>query len=393
MFAGGGCWVDPRLWAVAAAACAVSLGLLQHHGLLALAPLLVPAEVAVLCAVQATLARAPRVACWTLPIAWLAAGLALWLFRARYPEWNAQVDRDEALDLAVRELLAGRPPYRVVTQLGNPVSPLPGSLLLALPFVLLGSSAYQNLGWGALVLWILARRAGASAALLGLVACFASLAFAQEWLFGGDLITVALASAGAIAAVGAAAEQPRLRAWAGLALGVALLSRPNLAFAFVSLLAWALRTRRARQVLPMLVLAAALAGGLLAAFYLWDPAHFTPLHIVHKLDHGEHGNLAVAVTAAMLLTASALGATRWYRGDERVRLFLELAAVQAVPLVTMVIAQSLDARQLSFAFLKERYGIVPFVWCVAAWLYSLTSQGSSPPPGSRAPRRSDLRTS
>lgn len=394
MFAGGGRWTDPRRWGVAAAGCAVSLGLLQHHGLLALAPVLVVANVAVLAVVEVALARWPRHAAGMLGVGWLLAGLALWLFRAHYPEWNARVDRDEALDLAVRELLAGRPPYRAVTPLGNPVSPLPGSLSLAVPFVLLGSSAYQNWGWGALALWCAARRWGATATLLALLASFASPAFAQEWLFGGDLITVALASAGAVACIVVAVERPALRKWASVALGIALLTRPNVAFVFVSLAAWAVRTRRTREVLPMLALAAALAGALLAAFYLWDPAHFSPLHIARKFEHGQYGNLTVALTVAMLLAACALGAARWFRGEEHVRLFLELALVQTVPLVMMVIAQSIDARQLSFAFLKERYGVVPFVWGVTAWLCSgadprastLTSPGSSPPPGSRARR-------
>jgi hypothetical protein len=377
MFAGGRerC-ADLRLWGVAAAACSVSLGLLQQHGLLAFAPAITVAHVAVLIGVQATLARSRGSARGTLVVAWLTAGLALWLFRARYPEWNVRVDRDEALDLAVCELLSGRPPYRVVTQLGNPVSPLPGSLVLALPFVLLGSSAYQNWGWGALALWSVARCRGYGAALLALAATFGSLAFTQEWLFGGDLITVALASAGAVAGVVAAVDRPRLRALASVVLGIALLSRPNLAFVFVSLLAWALRTRNARTMLPMLGLAASVAGGLLAAFYLWDPLHFTPFHVVHKLDHGNHRNLASAVSATMLLAAGTLGATRWYRGPERVRLFLELALVQAVPLFVMVIAQSIGAGHVTFSFLKERYGVVPFVWAVVAWLFS--SQSSRP---------------
>jgi hypothetical protein len=264
-----------------------------------------------------------------------------------------------------------------MTQLGNPVSPLPGSLVLALPFVLLGSSAYQNWGWGALALWSVARCCGDGAALLALAATFGSLAFTQEWLFGGDLITVAVASAGAVAGVVAAVDRPRLRSLASVTLGIALLSRPNLVFVFVSLLAWALRTRSARTVLPMLALAGAVAGGLLAAFYLWDPLHFTPFHVVHKLDHGNHRNLAGAVTATMLLAAGTLGAARWYRGPERVRLFLELALVQAVPLFMMVIAQSIGAGHVSFSFLKERYGVVPFVWGVAAWLF-FSSQSSKP---------------
>jgi len=56
-------------------------------------------------------------------------------------------DRDDALNVAVRELLSGRYPYYVKTYLGNPISPLPGAIILSTPFVLLGNSALQNLFW------------------------------------------------------------------------------------------------------------------------------------------------------------------------------------------------------------------------------------------------------
>ena len=59
-------------------------------------------------------------------------------------------DRDEARDLAARELLGGSYHYYPVTYLGALITPLPGAVLLSIPFVLLGTSAYQNLIWGRL---------------------------------------------------------------------------------------------------------------------------------------------------------------------------------------------------------------------------------------------------
>src|SRR5216683_580770 len=54
---------------------------------------------------------------------------------------------DDALNLAVGELLHGRYPYYVQTYLQNAIANFPGAILLAAPFVLLGNSAYQNLFW------------------------------------------------------------------------------------------------------------------------------------------------------------------------------------------------------------------------------------------------------
>jgi len=38
-------------------------------------------------------------------------------------------------------------PYREKTYFGNPISPLPGSVILALPFVLLFGIQFQNIFW------------------------------------------------------------------------------------------------------------------------------------------------------------------------------------------------------------------------------------------------------
>lgn len=47
----------------------------------------------------------------------------------------------------MNRLVRGHYPYHAVTYLGNEITHLPGSLLLALPFVLVWTSALQNLFW------------------------------------------------------------------------------------------------------------------------------------------------------------------------------------------------------------------------------------------------------
>ena len=56
-------------------------------------------------------------------------------------------DQDDALNIAATELIHGRYPYYPKTYLDNPIAPLPGAVFLAVPFVLLGNSAYQNIFW------------------------------------------------------------------------------------------------------------------------------------------------------------------------------------------------------------------------------------------------------
>ncbi len=67
-------------------------------------------------------------------------------------------DRDEALDQATTSLLRGEYPYYQVTYLNNPITPLPGALLLAAPFVALtGSSIGQIPVWLAIFMLVLRR--------------------------------------------------------------------------------------------------------------------------------------------------------------------------------------------------------------------------------------------
>jgi hypothetical protein len=56
-------------------------------------------------------------------------------------------DHDDALNRAVTEMIHGRYPYYPRTYLDGPITKLPGALLLAAPFVLIGTSAYQNIVW------------------------------------------------------------------------------------------------------------------------------------------------------------------------------------------------------------------------------------------------------
>jgi hypothetical protein len=56
-------------------------------------------------------------------------------------------DSDDALVTGVYELAAGRYPYYVKTYLGNPISPLPGALILAAPFVAVGCVALAHVFW------------------------------------------------------------------------------------------------------------------------------------------------------------------------------------------------------------------------------------------------------
>ena len=82
-----------------------------------------------------------------LTIALVAAAYALVYPVANTHAPGAGSDDDDALNVATHALFRGGFPYAVRTYLGNAVHHLPGAFVLASPFVLLGTSALQNLFW------------------------------------------------------------------------------------------------------------------------------------------------------------------------------------------------------------------------------------------------------
>src|SRR5438094_228976 len=86
---------------------------------------------------------------------WLAVftlAFIIVVFLVVYPIANTHVagagsDDDDTLNLGALALISGHSPYSRTTYLGNVLHHLPGAFVLASPFVLLGSSALQNLFW------------------------------------------------------------------------------------------------------------------------------------------------------------------------------------------------------------------------------------------------------
>lgn len=153
-----------------------------------------------------------------------------------YPIANSGVvgggsDSDDALNIAVRALLNHQNPYGLRTYLGAPVTYLPGAFLLAAPFVIISSAAYQNVFWSAvffaavygylkdihravMLLWIL----------LGCLQVWQSL------VTGGELLASGLYVPLAILLMTRSLIDPglsRFRWAAAILLGIAFCSRAN----------------------------------------------------------------------------------------------------------------------------------------------------------------------
>jgi hypothetical protein len=277
---------------------------------------------------------------------WLMAGLLLvmlLLFLAVYPLVNSSVpgqgsDRDDALNMAVRALLNGEHPYRELTYLGNPITPLPGALLLAIPFVLAGNSAYQNLFWLAAFAFTAAARLrtpGVRTWLLG--ALLLCPALWQDFLTGGDLLANALyvfvAAVWMIDCVLRQEPSALAEFGAALFLGLALTSRPYFVLLIPLVFAVIARQRGWSQAAICVGISVATMAVLTLPLYLADPAAFSPLHVAGKLRHfdGVLPHAAYWVPLLSLVTACVAAL-----GVNAANFTLRAALVLSVPLLGAV---------------------------------------------------------
>jgi len=311
---------------------------------------------------------------------WLAGAtlvLLLGVFALVYPLANAGVvgggtDRDEALNIAIQELLRGRYPYYPKTYLNAPISPLPGSLLLAAPFVLLGNSAYQNMFWIAAFYLMVARYMHDPR--VAFLACWTVLGlsplFWQEFVTGGDLLANSLFVCVFTLLTLHVHQTPSTRSWkkvaAALLLGIGLASRLNYLLVVLPIGAWLWRSIGRQAALAYMALTCITAACVTLPFYFYDPAGFSPLHTFRKVDQFGAllpfaGSLIIALSA---LTALLLALYPLHH--DPAAFFRACALPQAVPILAGLIFYLLLQR-LDYTF--PGYGF-SFLWfgLLSGWL-------------------------
>lgn len=307
----------------------------------------------------------------------VAAGIVLIaVFALVYPIANAGVvgggtDRDEALNIAVQELLSRRYPYYPRTYLNAPISPLPGSVFLAVPFVLLGNSAYQNLFWIVVFYLLNARyfRDYRIALLLWSTIFALSPLFWQEFVTGGDLLAnslfVCVFTVLVMQIYQSSVSSSPERTLVAILFGIGLSSRLNyllLVFPVCSLLWQAHGWRFALKYTAVICGTIAIVT---LPFYIYDPVGFSPLHTLRKVDQfGAFvpfaGPLIVIFSG---LTALVLSTRPLH--NRPVAFFRACALPQAVPIVVGLIFYASHGR-LDYTF--PGYGF-SFMWfgALMAW--------------------------
>ena len=297
------------------------------------------------------------------------------VFLVVYPIANAGVigggsDRDDALNIAVQALLNGHYPYYIRTYLGNPISPLPGGIILAMPFVvILGNSAYQNLVWIMVYLLIL-RAYYRHLFLAGAVFILSFLAFPMalnELIAGGDL----LANSIAVLLLVVMADRYFARMPTSVQIAFAVFSgivfswRANfmMIYPLIATIMW----RRADLKSVLLYSSTAFFAFLAVTlpFWVYDLSGFTPLHAYSKL--GSFDALVPGVGSLIPVFSFLLACVLSLHVRSSAALLRSCAIIQLLPVLAGAVFTSISDRHLDLVFILS-YGLLfPLFWITGGY--------------------------
>jgi hypothetical protein len=289
-------------------------------------------------------------------------------------------DGDDALDVAASALLQGQYPYHPRTYLGNPISPLPGSVLLATPFVLLGGSAYQNLFW--LLAFVgtvgAALRSAAQALLLLWAMLLLSPALLHGLAIGSDYIAngifVLLFSWWLVAWASRPGSNAVVTILLAALLGVSLASRAQ--FILLLPLIFAALGRRVgwRLAAGLLAVAVVALVAVTLPFLLYDPAGFTPLGTYREI--GIFDAVLPGAGAMITLATAAAGLALAWQDNGKLAVFLRnCTAVLALPVVCGVVLMSIGLGRIDFRF--AAFGVMFLFFGAAAFWPAVRSEASA----------------
>ena len=330
---------------------------------------------------------------------WLTLATLLFLlftFLAAYPTVNAGVpgvgpgsDQEDALNIGVGELLMGHYPYQAETDAGNPIGPMPGALLLAIPFVLLGNSAYQNLFW--LFMFFLSMKSYLKDGRLALLMLWVMLALSPDVLrnlvTGDDKLANSVYVLLFIMWMVSNIPRPHHSSWIKLSsailLGIALSSRAN--FVLLLPLVFSTLVQRAgwKPATKYTAVTCVSFCAVTAPFYLYDPQGFGPRVTAGKLGQFQPliPSTDIVIPLGIILPLLTAVIALMLSFDSMSRnlpvLFRNCAIVQAFPVLCAVVLDSImiaDGVDLRYF----EYGIFfLFFGAVASWTMLFRGQDDS----------------
>jgi hypothetical protein len=294
-------------------------------------------------------------------------------------------DMDDALIIGVTEILNGRYPYYQRTYLTTTLSPMPGAFILAIPFVVTGLVAFQNIVWlGAWVLTIKKFLGRYSYALLALWTVLAISPSAYQVLVTGsdhisNTLYVLIPMWLIIGALTASTVRPSVALISAILLGVGLSSRSNFMLVTPLFFSVLVQTAGWKPAIKYCAVVAVTFVAVTLPFYLYDPAGFAPLdHSVGRLQPFNQvlPGATVIVPLSTALLTGFLAFTRM--GADCVAFFRNAAIVQIFALYFPSILYAIWKDELSLYMGAAGYGMFTLMFAATSvWIY-LTKRANTP---------------
>lgn len=289
-------------------------------------------------------------------------------------------DADEGLVTLATEMLNGNYPYYARTYLGNLITPLPGAILLAIPFVVLGIFPIHNVFWLA-VFYLAARRfVGGSAMALGLTWLLLVFSPTVLWNFatGADYAANTIYVLVFMWLLITGVAQPAAKVWRwvlpAILLGIGLSSRLNFAMLLPILFAVLIQLGGLRKAIVSGAIAGTVFLLITLPFWIYDPAGFAPFQThASKLDMIE-GFLPYAglLLPASMFILSAVLAFRQYR-PHLALFFRNCAIIQLCALLLVAALRSAAVGSLDLYLGQAGYGMFTLFFGAAGMWILLTA--------------------
>jgi len=285
-------------------------------------------------------------------------------------------DADEALILAVHELVRGRYPFYPYTYLGNPIAPMPGSVILAIPFVIAGLLPLQNVAWLAAFFVLVKKHLKSSTfalALLSLILLVSPVVL-QNLATGTDRTSNTIYILAAMWLVIRYLRSDGKLTWqsvlAAIFLGIGLSSRSNFFFVTPIFFAFVVQNGSWSSAVKLSLIAGLSFLLVTLPFWLYDPAGFTPFTTqAGKLAQYEYilPYARIIVPVSGMLLAIALSFRKM--GTDGIGFLWNCAFVQMFSVFLLTLLASIHAGHPDLYFGHVSYGVFfLFFGTFAAWI-------------------------
>jgi hypothetical protein len=308
-----------------------------------------------------------------------------------YPIANSGVyggggDVDDAMIAAARSVIHGEYPYYQRTYLGLLISPLPGSIFLAIPFVVVNALQYQNVFWLAALFAAARKEFNSGAAALGLLwtIILVGPSALHGLVTGSDYITNSIYILIAMWFMVRAISYKDAPVWKKLLptllLGVGLSSRTNFILILPLFMSVLVQNAGWKEAVKYVLLALLICGLVTFPFWLYDPTGFAPLISQASKVRELETTLPLAgiiIPVSTLLLSLGLS-FRKMEADCAV-FFRNCAVVQLFVLLFTSIIFAIQRGQLNFYMSHAGYGMfVLFFAAAGAWITILKRGNSGP---------------